>query len=147
MFYTYHNEGTFLTSSEVLTGWAEVFEITEEQEKQIRDGAMQLIIDGVYTIVPVPPRAVGAATWEVPPHVTAAQIRQWLIDHELEGAVNAAFDNPALWPDEKTRLRARARWEYETIVRRDDALVRHMAALLQLTDQQFNQAFIEANNY
>lgn len=77
--------------------------------------------------------------------VRAAQIRQWLIDHDLLEIVESALDNAQAWPDEKTRLKAKARWEYEVNIHRDDPLVVLIAQRLGLTPLQLDQAFIEAS--
>jgi hypothetical protein len=90
--------------------------------------------------VPLPP----LATLATPVAVRSAQLRQWLIDNDKLAAVEAAFENPAYWPDEKARLKAKARWEYEVNVVRADPMVAALGQLLGLTSEQIDQAFIAA---
>ena len=82
---------------------------------------------------------------QVPQVVRAAQLRQWLVDADLADSVEALFANPGAWPDEKSRKKAQARWEYEVNIHRDDPMLVNLSQALGLTSEQVDAAFFAAN--
>lgn len=79
----------------------------------------------------------------VPEFVRTAQLIQWLIDRDLLAAVEAKLNDPSSWPDEKTRLKAKARYEREANTVRADPLVIALGRDLGMDDAQLDAAFIE----
>jgi hypothetical protein len=82
-----------------------------------------------------------------PPPVTATvsarQIRLWLIRHGISLAqVDAAID---AIPDQLQRDSVRVEWDYAPHVDRSHSMLIPLAAALGLTEQQVDQAFIEAS--
>jgi hypothetical protein len=108
------------------------------------------IIDGIRTwevrdengnIVGMNQQAVDES---VPTSVSARQIRLWLVRHgislvQVETAINAI-------PDQMQRDLVRVEWEYAPYVERTHPMLIPLAAALGLTEQQVDQAFIEASN-
>jgi hypothetical protein len=117
--------------------------------------------DGVYSILPVQYDAqpansqeIGrsysvtdgivqvARTWEavpvsVPPQITNAQTRQWLVAAGLFDAVNAAI--------QAMGGATLIKWEYANIILRSDPLIAQLGAQLGKTSADMNQMFIEAS--
>ena len=80
----------------------------------------------------------------VPPTVTisARQIRLWLIRQGIAlAAVDAAIE---AIPDQMTRETVQVEWEYAPYVERSHPMLIPLAAALGLTEDQVDQAFIEA---
>lgn len=75
--------------------------------------------------------------------VRAAQLRQWLIDHNLDELVEAKLSSADNWPDIKTWKKAKSRYEYEPLVNRNDPLVEAVGLDLGLTDLQMDDAFVQ----
>jgi hypothetical protein len=75
--------------------------------------------------------------------VRNAQLRQWLIDQNLDELVEGKLASSDTWPDIKTWKKAKARYEYEPNVNRTDALVIAMGQDLGFTDEQLDAAFNE----
>jgi hypothetical protein len=80
---------------------------------------------------------------EVPESVRAAQLRQWLIDQNLDELVEAKLSSSDNWPDIKTWKKAKARYEYEPLVNRNDPLVEALGLDLGMTDTQMDDAFVQ----
>jgi hypothetical protein len=77
-----------------------------------------------------------------PATVSARQIRLWLIQHGISLAqVEAAID---AIPDQLQRDSVRVEWEYAPYVERTHPMLIPLAAALGLTEEQVDQAFIEA---
>jgi hypothetical protein len=100
----------------------------------------------------LPPRPSDDATWNgsewaspppaIPENVSARQIRLWLIQHGISLAqVEAAID---AIPDQLQRDSVRVEWEYAPYVERSHSMLIPLAAALGLTEEQVDQAFIEA---
>ena len=75
--------------------------------------------------------------------VRAAQLRQWLIDNNLDELVEAKLSSADNWPDIKTWKKAKARYEYEPLVNRNDPLVEALGLDLGMTDTQMDDAFVQ----
>lgn len=79
----------------------------------------------------------------VPPsQVTMAQARLALYDEKLLGLVDETIN---LMPIQEQREKAKIQWEFETIVKRDSALVYGLAGGLGLTDEMLDDLFIKAS--
>ena len=101
----------------------------------------------------LPPRPSDDAQWiggawvvpspAVPESVSARQIRLWLVQRGgiSLAAVDAAID---AIQDQPTRDSVRVEWEYAPYVERAHPFLVPLAAALGLTEQQVDQAFIEA---
>jgi len=78
----------------------------------------------------------------VPTNVSARQIRLWLVRNGISlSAVDAAID---AIPDQLQRDSVRVEWDYAPYVERSHPMLVPLAAALGLTEQQVDQAFIEA---
>ena len=78
----------------------------------------------------------------VPESVSARQIRLWLVRHGISlAAVDAAID---AIPDQLQRDSVRVEWDYAPYVERTHPMLVPLAAALGLTEQQVDQAFVEA---
>jgi len=75
--------------------------------------------------------------------VRNAQLRQWLIDQNLDEVVEGKLASADNWPDIKTWKKVKARYEYEPNVNRTDALVIALGQDLGFTDEQLDAAFNE----
>lgn len=81
-------------------------------------------------------------TPSIPESVSARQIRLWLVRNGISlAAVDAAID---AIPDAVTRDSVRVEWEYAPYVERSHPMLVPLAAALGLTEQQVDQAFVEA---
>jgi hypothetical protein len=77
-----------------------------------------------------------------PATVSARQIRLWLVAHGVSlAAVDAAID---AIPDALQRDSVRVEWEYAPYVERSHPMLVPLAAALGLTEEQVDQAFVEA---
>jgi hypothetical protein len=80
----------------------------------------------------------------VPESVSARQIRLWLVRHGISlSQVDAAIDNI---PDQLQRDSVRIEWDYAPYVERSHPMLIPLASALGLTEQQVDQAFIEASS-
>lgn len=78
----------------------------------------------------------------VPESISARQIRLWLVRQGISlAAVDAAID---AIPDQLQRDSVRVEWDYAPYVERSHPMLVPLAAALGLTEQQVDQAFIEA---
>jgi hypothetical protein len=78
----------------------------------------------------------------VPESVSARQIRLWLVAHGVSlAAVESAID---AIPDALQRDSVRVEWEYAPYVERSHPMLVPLAAALGLTEEQVDQAFVEA---
>jgi len=75
--------------------------------------------------------------------VRNCQLRQWLIDQNLDEVVEGKLASADTWSDIKTWKKAKARYEYEPNVNRTDALVIALGQDLGFTDEQLDAAFAE----
>ena len=81
-------------------------------------------------------------TPSVPESVSARQIRLWLVRHDISlSQVDAAIDNIS---DQLQRDSVRVEWDYAPYVERSHPMLVPLASALGLTEQQVDQAFIEA---
>jgi hypothetical protein len=78
----------------------------------------------------------------VPEQVTLWQLRAVLAIMGLEDTVTAVIQGMADGPEKKAAWRA---WEYANNIRRSSPTVIALKAILQLTDAQVDQIFIQAN--
>lgn len=78
----------------------------------------------------------------VPSQVTMSQARQALYD---EGLLSLVDETINLMPIQEQRDKAKIQWEFETIVKRDSALVYGLAGGLGLTDKMLDDLFIKAS--
>lgn len=79
---------------------------------------------------------------DVPPSVSARQIRLWLIRHGVTLAqVDAAIDTI---PDQQQRDECRVEWDYAPYVERTHPMLVPLAAALGLSEAQVDDAFREA---
>lgn len=77
-----------------------------------------------------------------PASVSARQIRLWLVRNGVAlSAVDAAID---AIPDEQQREEVRVEWHHAPYVERAHPMLVPLAAALGLTEQQVDQAFVEA---
>ena len=80
----------------------------------------------------------------VPASVSARQIRLWLVRNGVSlASVDAAID---AIPDQLQRDSVRVEWDYAPYVERSHPMLVPLAAALGLTEQQVDQAFIEAGS-
>jgi hypothetical protein len=78
----------------------------------------------------------------VPESISARQIRLWLVRNGISLAqVDAAID---AIPDQLQRDSVRVEWDYAPYVERTHPMLVPLAAALGLTEQQVDQAFVEA---
>jgi hypothetical protein len=78
----------------------------------------------------------------VPASVSARQIRLWLLRQGISlAAVDSAID---AIPDQLQRDSVRVEWDYAPYVERSHPMLVPLAAALGLTEQQVDQAFVEA---
>ena len=106
------------------------------------------VIDGLHTwevrdesgiVVGMNQQAVDDS---VPTSVSARQIRLWLLRQGISlAAVDAAID---AIPDQLQRDSVRVEWDYAPYVERSHPMLVPLAAALGLTEQQVDQAFVEA---
>lgn len=81
---------------------------------------------------------------QAPRAVSARQIRLWLVQQGVSlAAVDAAID---AIEDPLTRDSVRVEWEYAPYVERSHPMLIPLASTLGLTEQQVDQAFIEASS-
>lgn len=88
-------------------------------------------------------------SWIIPPAtipetVSARQVRLWLIRNgfslaQVDAAINSIQDTI-------TRESVRVEWEYAPYIERNHPMLLPLASALGLSDEQIDQAFIEANN-
>ena len=80
----------------------------------------------------------------VPESISARQIRLWLIRHGISlSQVDSAINEI---PDQLQRDSVRVEWDYAPYVERSHPMLIPLAAYLGLTEEQVDQAFIEAVN-
>ena len=80
----------------------------------------------------------------VPESISARQIRLWLINNGISLAqVEAAIDNI---PDPLIRETIKVEWEYAPYVERHHPMLVPLAQSLGLTENQIDNAFIQAQN-
>jgi hypothetical protein len=96
--------------------------------------------DGSGTVIGMNQSAELAA--QTPASVSARQIRLWLLGKGVSmSAVDAAID---AIPDAAQRDSVRVEWEYAPYVERSHPMLVPLAAALGLTEEQVDQAFVEA---
>lgn len=80
----------------------------------------------------------------IPESISARQIRLWLIRNGISLAqVDAAINDI---PDQLQRDSIKVEWDYAPYVERSHPMLIPLATLLGLTEQQVDQAFIEASS-
>jgi len=103
-----------------------------------------------WTLLPSKPSddaAWNGSEWVVPPavvpqSVSARQIRLWLLRRGISlAAVDAAID---AIQDQLQRDSVRVEWDYAPYVERSHPMLVPLAAALGRTEQQVDQAFVEA---
>lgn len=79
----------------------------------------------------------------IPASVSARQIRLWLIQNGFQlSQIDSAIDSIE---DTTTRQIVKVEWEYAPYVERSHPMLIPLAAALGLTEEQVDQAFIEAS--
>lgn len=143
--------GSFTLTDEDLPGWSFRWTVNEDEQARIEGGATVSEADGVLAVGPMP-APIPVAAEAVPSSVRSAQLAQWLVENDKMATVDYVFATPAYWPNEKTRLKAKIRWEREVSVNRDDAMVFQLAKIIfpaELTDAELgieiDKAFIAAD--
>jgi len=77
----------------------------------------------------------------VPDSVTAAQIRKWLVAHDISlDSVGAAI---AALPDD-VRVNTQIEWEFDPVIHRSSSMLARMAASFGMDSAAIDQAFLEA---
>jgi len=77
----------------------------------------------------------------VPDSVTAAQIRKWLVAHDISlDSVDAAI---AALPEE-VRVNTQIEWEYEPLIQRSSSMLAQMATAFGMDAEAIDAAFTEA---
>jgi hypothetical protein len=109
------------------------------------------VINGMHTwevrddagnVIGINQQAVEPESPAVPASVSARQIRLWLVAHGVSlAAVEAAID---AIPDALQRDSVRVEWEYAPYVERSHPMLVPLAAALGLSEDQVDQAFVEA---
>lgn len=80
----------------------------------------------------------------IPESISARQIRLWLVRHGISlSQVDLAID---AIPDQLQRDSVRVEWDYAPYVERSHPMLIPLATYLGLTEEQVDQAFIEAVN-
>jgi hypothetical protein len=80
----------------------------------------------------------------IPESISARQIRLWLLRQGISlSQVDSAIDNI---PDQLQRDSVRVEWDYAPYVERSHPMLIPLASALGLTEQQVDQAFIEASS-
>lgn len=115
----------FLSSEDVANGG----------EKLLPTGCVQITDQEAEAI-----RAENTPPVPVPQMVTMRQARLALLEAGLLQAVNTAIETMQGVEGEAARIE----WDYSSEVHRDKALVRYLAPILGLTDQQLDDLFILA---
>jgi hypothetical protein len=110
------------------------------------------IIDGLHTwevrdeagnVIGINQQAVEPESPAVPASVSARQIRLWILRQGINLAqVAAAID---AIPDQLQRDSVRVEWDYAPYVERSHPFLIPLAAALGLTEEQVDQAFVEAS--
>jgi hypothetical protein len=99
--------------------------------------------DDAGNLVGLNQQAVEPESPAVPASVSARQIRLWLVRHGVSlAAVESAID---AIPDALQRDSVRVEWEYAPYVERSHPMLVPLAAALGLSEQQVDQAFVEAS--
>jgi hypothetical protein len=80
----------------------------------------------------------------IPENISARQVRIWLVQHgisldQVDAAINTIQDSTL-------RDITRIEWEYAPYIERNHPMLVPLAQALGLTQQQLDQAFIEAQN-
>lgn len=80
----------------------------------------------------------------IPESISARQIRLWLVRHGISlSQVDSAID---AIPDQLQRDSVRVEWDYAPYVERSHPMLIPLAVALGLTEEQVDQAFIEASS-
>ena len=101
------------------------------------DATQPLTTVGLATALSTPP----APVFPVPESVTRRQLKEWLIDHNLIDAVEAALN---AIPDARQKRLALNWWTESTDFRRDHPLVISLATVLGLSSADIDAAFTAA---
>lgn len=105
-----------------------------------------IIIPGNSTIMPLEQAQQQGYSFPempiyVPDYIESYQLRDWLIVHNKKETVESIINNI---PDPLERERVRNRWEYATKIPRNHILVKMIANVLKMTEEQIDYAFIDA---
>lgn len=119
---------------ELMTAWVAAENPKASQWKLLPTRPSEYSIwNGSEWIIPTP---------IIPESVSARQIRLWLIQHGISLAqVDAAINEI---PDQLQQDSVRVEWEYAPYVERSHNMLGPLAMALGLTEEQIDQAFIEA---
>ena len=99
--------------------------------------------DEAGNLVGINQQAVEPESPAVPASVSARQIRLWILRQGINLAqVAAAID---AIPDQLQRDSVRVEWDYAPYVERSHPFLIPLAAALGLTEEQVDQAFVEAS--
>jgi hypothetical protein len=90
---------------------------------------------GINNTIPKPPP-------EVPENISARQIRLWLIKNGI--SLSTVTDAIATIENEELKESTLVEWEYAPYVERNHPLIETIGAILGLSSEQIDNAFIEA---
>lgn len=78
-----------------------------------------------------------------PEYITATQVRLWLVENDVSLAnVEAAISSIE---DPKVREKTRVQWEYAPYIERNHPLMNAIGAMLGMTGEQIDAAFLQAS--
>ena len=148
----YHEDGTLVqgldiadTEIQKLCGYVTVKSDTPPQpENTIEDEAQRSVTieeDGVVIVrVWIPAPVVPPI---VPAMISPRQIRLWLVENGISlSAVDAAISSIT---DELLKEKTKIEWEFSPYVERNHPMINTLGSVLGLTNQQIDNAFIEAS--
>lgn len=111
-----------------------------KQIQYIKNGEVIAQLDA-NAILGIPEHDSTNEVWVVPEQITLWQLRGVLAAMGLEGTVTSVINGLPDSNEKKIALRA---WEYANNIRRQSPTVNSIKAILNLTDEQTDQIFIQA---
>ena len=111
-----------------------------KQIQYIKNGEVIAQIDSKETIM-LPEHDSTNEVWIVPEQVTLWQLRGVLAAMGLEDTITTVING---MPDSNEKKIALKAWEYANNIRRQSPTVNAIKAILNLTDEQVDQIFIQA---
>ena len=111
-----------------------------KQIQYIKNGVVIAQLDAENTIT-IPEHDSTNEVWIVPEQVTLWQLRGVLAAMGLEDTITTVVNSMPDSNEKKIALRA---WEYANNIRRKSPTVEAIKAILNLTDEQTDQIFIQA---
>ena len=111
-----------------------------KQIQYIKDGVVVAQLDAENTIS-IPEHDTTNEVWIVPEQVTLWQLRGVLAAMGLEDTITTVING---MPDSNEKKIALKAWEYANNIRRQSPTVNAIKAILNPTDEQVDQIFIQA---